>query len=178
MIARQQTNAAGLEIITSSERFYSKPYLCPARIWTNGYGHTKGVTPTTPPVTHEQALINLRADMADAERAVARLVNVPLTSNQYSALVSLVFNIGSGRFQSSTLRMRLNRGDYAAAAAQFKVWRMGGGKVLAGLVTRRRREEALFNTPDQRRAPSAASNSNRIAQAINDATRAMAGKLS
>lgn len=173
MIPRQQTNAAGVTIVKESEVFYSRPYLCPARVWTNGYGHTKGVTKDTPAISIETAEANLLLDLADAEAAVSRLVNVPLNANQYSALVSLVFNIGSGRFQSSTLRMRLNRGEYEAAADQFKVWRMGGGKVLPGLIIRRRKETLLFNAPVATTKAKKASAGDDLAGAITAATRKM-----
>jgi len=76
--------------------------------------------------------------------AVNKTVKVPLTSNQFSALVSLCFNIGIGAFQKSTLVRVLNQGNYGEAANQFLRWNQGGGKVLAGLVRRRQRERELF----------------------------------
>ena len=67
-----------------------------------------------------------------------------LNENQFSALVSFVYNIGGSRFRSSTLRQRLRREDYAKASAEFPKWRRAAGKILKGLVARRKREQALF----------------------------------
>lgn len=142
-------NTAGLDIIKKFEGFYPERYLCPAGRWTQGYGHTKGITRTSPRIDQATADQWLREDVAAAEMAVMRLTAVPLTSNQYSALVSLVFNIGSGNFQSSTLRMRLNRGDYIGASEQFGRWVFARGVKLAGLVARRAQERQLFDTPER-----------------------------
>lgn len=70
---------------------------------------------------------------------------VPLTADRYGALVSLVFNIGSGHFHDSTLLRVLNLGKYDAAGECFAAWNRGGGKVLPGLVVRRRKEMELWN---------------------------------
>ena len=67
-----------------------------------------------------------------------------ISDNQFSALVSFTFNVGAGALQRSTLRMKLNRGEYQNAAGEFPKWRMAGGRVLAGLVRRRAAERALF----------------------------------
>ncbi|KQD16250.1 lysozyme [Acinetobacter baumannii] len=69
---------------------------------------------------------------------------MPLTQNQFDALVSLAYNIGSGAFKGSTLLKLLNKGDYKGAADQFLVWNKAGGKVMKGLVRRREAERALF----------------------------------
>ena len=83
-------------------------------------------------------------DLADAQSAVRTMVTVPLNANQFSALVDFVFNEGSGHFESSTLLRLLNAGDYTGSDAQFAAWDKAGGKVLAGLLTRRNAEAALF----------------------------------
>ena len=70
-------------------------------------------------------------------------MTVPLTQNQFDALVSLTYNIGSGAFNNSTL-LKLNKGDYQGAADQFLVWNKADGKVMKGLVRRREAERALF----------------------------------
>jgi lysozyme len=80
------------------------------------------------------------------EEQVARSVEVELTENQFSALVSLVYNIGITQFNKSTLRKNLNKGDYEEAANQFLVWRKGGGKILRGLEIRRAKEKDLFDS--------------------------------
>lgn len=86
----------------------------------------------------------LRADLGTAEAAVNRLVTVPLTQNQFDALVSLVFNIGEGNFSKSTLLRRLNAGEREAAAGQFGRWNKSKGVELAGLTKRRAAERELF----------------------------------
>lgn len=136
-------------IIAEFEGFRAAPYLCPAGVWTIGYGTTRygdgrAVWSGSPPIDEADARRLLRADMRHAEAAVDALVNVPLTKNQHAALVSLVFNIGRRAFSASTLLMQLNLGKYDAAAGQFLVWVRGGGRVLPGLVRRRAAEAALF----------------------------------
>jgi lysozyme len=78
---------------------------------------------------------------------VARLVEVPVTENQFSALVSICQNIGSGNFQKSTFRMKLNRKDYFGCAKNLWLYRRANGPILAGLVLRRESERKLFLTP-------------------------------
>ena len=86
----------------------------------------------------------VRHELARTEYDVSRLINVPLTENQFGALVSFTYNVGSGNLKASTLRQKLNRGDYAGAADEFPKWRRAGGKILRGLVRRRAAERALF----------------------------------
>lgn len=139
------TNDAGLDLIKRYEGYRATAYICPAGVLTIGYGHTgAGVRLGT--ITEQQAEELLRADLRVAERAVLRLINVPLTDNQYAALVSFVFNLGSGALQRSTLRQKLNRGEYDAAAQEFHKWIFAGGKRLRGLVRRRAEESELFQT--------------------------------
>ena len=83
-------------------------------------------------------------DMTYAAQAVDRLVKVPLTQNQFDALVSFVFNIGDGAFAASTLLRYLNKGRYQEAAVEFMRWIHAGGKRLDGLIRRRRAEQELF----------------------------------
>jgi lysozyme len=88
----------------------------------------------------------LRKDLNRFEQGVLRLINVKLTQGQFDALVSFSFNVGLGNLQNSTLRMKLNRGDYEGAAEQFLVWTKAGGKVLKGLVIRRTHEKEMFES--------------------------------
>ena len=83
-------------------------------------------------------------DLKKFESTVNSAVTVPINQNQFDALVSLAYNIGTGAFKESTLLKKLNLGDYKAAAAQFAVWNRGGGKVMQGLVNRRAVERKLF----------------------------------
>ena len=84
------------------------------------------------------------SDLADAQASVNTLVTVALSQNQYDALVSFTFNLGGGALGGSTLLRILNSGDYAGAAAQFPVWDHVAGIVSAGLLARRRAEQAMF----------------------------------
>jgi lysozyme len=86
-----------------------------------------------------------RVDVQNFERGVLRLVpGVVGRQGSFDALVSFAFNAGLGNLQRSTIRMRANRGDWEGAAAAFRMWTKGGGKVLPGLVKRREAEIALF----------------------------------
>ena len=147
--APTRTSDEGLTLIKRFEGCSLKAYLCTAGIPTIGYGHTG------PELTHKDVTDGfyitparadelLRKDLLTAEVAVARYTTVPLNQNQFDALVSLVFNIGTGAFQKSTLLKRLNAAAYNDAADQFLVWRRAGGKVSLGLERRRQQERELF----------------------------------
>ena len=138
-----QISKAGLDLIKQFEGLYLKAYRCPAGVPTIGYGHTAGVA-MGQTIAQQQADDYLRRDVRQFERAVARLVSVPLTQGQFDALVSFAFNLGEGALAQSTLLRLLNAGDYAGAAAQFERWNKAGGRVLPGLVRRRAAERALF----------------------------------
>ena len=88
----------------------------------------------------------LQGTRLDAEGAINKLVKSELTENMFSAIASLVYNIGTGNFQRSTLKMKLNRGEYENAADEFGKWRKAGGRILKGLVRRRAQERELFLT--------------------------------
>lgn len=124
--------------------------------WTIGVGHTgfvdgvrvaRGMT-----ITFAKSRQLLREDISNTERHVRTLVRVPITNHQKAALVSLVFNIGVGNFQASTLLRKLNAGDTGGAADQFLVWDKArvNGKLtqMAGLVERRALEREMFLTDD------------------------------
>jgi GH24 family phage-related lysozyme (muramidase) len=129
-----------------------KSYRCPANVATIYAGLTRGVKDGMI-ITEEQGKKMLAKELATFEDAVERLVTVPMNQNRFDALVLLAYNIGVGAFQKSTLLKLLNQGKYAAAAAQFERWNKGGGRVLPGLVTRRKREAALFMEPMKDDAP-------------------------
>lgn len=139
-----RVNQEGLDLIKRFESLRLKSYLCPAGVWTIGYGHTRGVTPGIV-ITEAEAERLLREDIEPCERAVSSACKVPLTSAQFSALVSLVFNIGAGAFSKSTLLKLLNQGQYSEAEKQFKRWNKAGGRELPGLTRRRAAEAELFN---------------------------------
>ena len=143
-----KTSSNGTALIREFEGFVANAYLCPSKVWTIGIGTT--IYPNGVKVkkgdkcTLEQAHEYLAHDMIEFEKTVNDSVKVPLSQNQFDALVSLAYNIGSGAFKNSTLLKKLNAKDYAGAADQFLVWNKGGGKVLKGLVRRRDAERALF----------------------------------
>ncbi len=136
-------NQAGVELIKQFEGFSAKPYLCPAKVWTIGYGHTGGVTKLTPPITKSEAEQILRDDLCEYEYLVKSLVLVPLNENQFSALVSLVFNVGVTPL-THTMGKLLNKNDYLGAAQQFERWCHVRSTVVFGLVRRRAAEKDLF----------------------------------
>jgi len=160
----------GLDLMHKYEGFRNKPYLCPADIWTIGYGHVLYQEQIRLPVIRidnkPDVLIRkkyplksgdnrvwtkpeidelFRTDVAAFERGVLRLVpGVVGRQGSFDALVSFAFNAGLGNLQRSTIRMKANRGDWEGAAEAFMAWVKGGGKVLPGLVKRRQAEIALF----------------------------------
>lgn len=142
------TSQTGINLISSFEDLELKAYLCPAGVWTIGNGTTiypNGVKVKKGDVCSlDQAKAYFAHDLKRFEASVNNLVKVPLSQNQFDALVSLVYNIGSGNFASSTLLKKLNAKDYAGAADQFPRWNKAGGKVLNGLIRRRDAERALF----------------------------------
>ena len=141
------TGVSDVSLIKEFEGLYLEAYLCPANKWTIGYGHTKTVRPGMK-ITERGAEELLRQDLAWCEDAVRENVKVPLTQNQFDALVSFVFNVGEGAFKKSTLLKKLNAGDYEGAANELLRWTRGGGKVLKGLVRRREAERQLFLAGD------------------------------
>lgn len=135
----------GMALTESFEGLSLTPYKDLVGVWTNGYGNTHGVVPSTP-ITKEQAVADLADNISGAEYVVNKVVTVPLTQGQFDALVDFVFNLGSGNFQSSTLLRKLNAKDYAGASAEFPKWNHAGGVEVKGLTRRRLAEQALFNS--------------------------------
>lgn len=133
-----------IDIIKKHEGLRLEAYMpTPNDVWTIGYGHTH-TTEKGMKITAGQAESLLRKDILWVEKAVNKLVVVPLTQNQFDALSSLVFNIGEGAFSTSTLLRLLNAGDYEGAANQFPRWNKQKGRVLNGLTRRRQEERQLF----------------------------------
>lgn len=151
------------------EGYRNKPYLCPAHIWTIGYGHVLYQDQIKLPVIRREGYQGLirkeyplsegdnrvwtkeeinelfRVDVRNFERGVFRLVpNVFGRQGAFDAMVSFAFNAGLGNLQRSQIRMKALRDDWEGAAQAFRQWTRGGGKVLPGLVKRREDEIALF----------------------------------
>src|SRR5215472_2315141 len=143
----REINKRGLELVKHFESLFLKAYQDPVGVWTIGWGHTgikhndgtvfKGRT-----ITEQDAHELLRHDMTTFAERVSSFITVPLNDDQFDALVSFDFNTGG--LGKSTLRKKLNNGDYAGAANEFPKWNKAGGKVLRGLTRRRKSEQNLF----------------------------------
>jgi len=156
-----KVSAAAIKTIKCHEGVKTRPYQCPALIWSVGVGHV--IDPSHIAVKYEErrnlpipdgwdrslAMDEVDAilaqDLARFERGVARLCPAAL-GNQgiFDALVSFSFNVGLGNLQRSGLRMKTNRGDFDEAADEFLKWTKAAGRVLPGLVKRRNDERAMF----------------------------------
>jgi lysozyme len=146
----------GLDLIARFEGFVPHAYEDPIGHCTVAFGHLihhGACTPAdfkvfgskaNPRFTREQGLALLKLDVQPRENAVDNLVSVPLTQNQFDALVSFVFNVGTRNFETSTMRRLLNNGQRQAAADEFGRWVHASGVVLPGLVVRRAAERAMF----------------------------------
>lgn len=144
----QKTNDKGIKLIKDHEGLRLKAYKCQAGRWTIGYGHTKNVFYGMV-ITQEMAEAFFKEDLEDCERILSYSAKVPLTNNQFSALVSMMFNFGTDKIRKSTLMKRINSG--ASAESINSEWRRwihvkenGITKVSEGLVKRREAEIALF----------------------------------
>ena len=139
-----------IKMIKHHEGVRQQPYQDPIGLWTVGVGHLIGDGKTLPKqwsktLSMEEVDHILKEDLNRFERGVNTLIPITrLTQNQFDALVSFSFNVGLGNLQASTLRAKLNRGEYEGAANEFPKWRKAGGRVLAGLVRRRADEKNLF----------------------------------
>ncbi len=147
-------------MIKHHEGVRTKPYQCPAKLWTIGVGHV--IDPNhcnlniearaclaCPPgwnrvFTMEEVDAILAKDLERFVRGVVRYCPDGLTQGRLDALTSFAFNVGLGTLQRSTLRQKHNRGDFAGAADEFLKYTKAGGKVLKGLVNRRNDERALY----------------------------------
>lgn len=135
----RKTSDALVSALKYFEGYRADAYKCPGGVWTVGYGHTHGVR-RGDHYTECFAEESLREDIAHVERQVLEL-GVCCTQGQLDALVSLAFNIGIGRLRSSTLLRTIKRGATAdVITREWKRWRLAGGKVQPGLVTRRQWE--------------------------------------
>ncbi len=137
---------SGLALTESFEGIRLAAYPDPASggdPWTIGYGHTKGVK-RGDICTPAQAVAWLIEDAQWAQDEVNQLVTHDIDQDENNSLVDFVFNLGAGKFASSTLLKDINAGNFEAAANEFEKWDMAAGKVMAGLLRRRLAEKALF----------------------------------
>lgn len=145
------------ELCQRFEGFSTKPYLCPAGVWTIGYGSTyypggRRVTPDDGQVTEKEARAMLMYELLHTYapgvlRQCPGLLPLAILNNDWGklcAIVDFAYNLGVGRLQTSTLRRKINACDWTSAKAELAKWVRGGGRVLPGLVKRRAAEAALI----------------------------------
>jgi lysozyme len=140
----------GYLFITKHEGLSLKPYLCPAKIPTIGYGNTyysdgKRVTLLDKDITKQQAFDMFKEIANRFGKRVDELVTSDINQNQFNALVSFAYNVGTGNFASSTLLKKINKNpNDLTLKAEFLRWNKAGGKVLNGLTNRRNEEADLY----------------------------------
>ena len=140
----------GYLLITKFEGLRLKPYLCSAKIPTIGYGNTyypdgKRVTLLDKEITKQEAFDMFKEVANRFAKRVNELVTSNINQNQFNALVSFAYNVGTGNFSSSTLLKKVNRNpDDLTIKDEFLRWNKAGGKVLNGLTNRRNEEADLY----------------------------------
>ena len=138
----------GIDLIKHFEGCELEAYQCAAGVWTIGYGSTHGVQEGDK-WSQEKADYMLIKELEDEyEGYINDMVNVPINQCQFDALVSWVYNLGPSNLKQSTLLKVLNSGDYAGVFEQILRWNKVGGKVLEGLMRRRKAEALMFDGKD------------------------------
>ena len=146
-----------LRMICKHEGVCHRAYVCPAGILTIGVGHviTKsdraaGLHLRT--LTNDEVMALLERDI---QARIPQVLNLIEDANQmqFAALLSFIFNIGSGNFRSSTLRRKHNKFNFVGAAMEFGKWRKAGGKILKGLVRRRAEEREMYEGGGHQQPP-------------------------
>jgi len=140
-----EISAKGLDLIKKFEGLELESYLCPADVWTIGYGSTKGVKEGMS-ITEEEAEALLKKEAQEYCDYVKEYVSVTLTQNQFDALVSWTYNLGPRNLKNSTLLEVLNKEEYDKVPEQILRWTKAAGKELNGLVRRRQAEADLFQS--------------------------------
>ena len=137
-----------VDLVKFFEGFEGKAYLCPANVWTIGYGRTKNVQEGDR-ITKVQAERDLLEELEEFAEQVLNSVKVELTQNELDALTSWTYNLGVGNLNSSTLLKKLNTGDKDSVPSEMLRWNKAAGKVLAGLTRRREAEAKLWEKAAQ-----------------------------
>ena len=132
-----------IDLVKFFEGFEAKAYLCPASVWTIGYGRTRNVKEGDV-VNEKQAERDLLEELEEFGYQVLNTVKVSLEQSQFDALTSWTYNLGVGNLQSSTLLKKLNSGDKNSVPSEMLRWNKAAGKVLAGLTRRREAEAKLW----------------------------------
>jgi GH24 family phage-related lysozyme (muramidase) len=164
-----KVSKAGEDLMHFFEGYRNKPYRCSAAIWTVGWGHAMYVDQLSLPNVRKEGYTGLlrsdyqlkegdnrawskeelvelfKVDINSFERGVLRLSpNLASHQSKFDSVVSFAYNAGLGNYQRSTIRIKVNRGDWEGAAEAFMSWTKAGGKEVAGLVKRRKAEKTLF----------------------------------
>lgn len=133
------------------EGYRAKPYLCPAGVPTIGYGSTyyadgRKVTLEDAPMSEPDARALLMYELQHTylPGTLRQCPSLIADERKCNAIVDFCYNLGIGRLQTSTLKRKINAGDWESAREQLMLWTKGGGKVLPGLVRRREAEKALL----------------------------------
>ena len=142
-------NKQGIQLVKSFEGCFLNAYLCPAKVWTIGYGSTKYTNGKSvkqgDKITQQEAETLLSDTLDEFSKGVSKLIKVELNDNQFSALVSFAFNLGVGSLSKSTLLKKVNSNPNDKTIEQeFMKWVNAGGKKLNGLVRRRTAESKLY----------------------------------
>ena len=132
-----------IDLVKFFEGFEPRAYLCPANVWTIGYGRTKNVKEGDE-LTELQAERDLLEELDEFAEQVLNTVKISLDQNELDALTSWTYNLGVGNLQSSTLLKKLNSGDKNSVPSEMVRWNKAAGKVLAGLTRRREAEAKLW----------------------------------
>lgn len=138
------------ELYTLIKRFEGcrlRPYLCPAGVWTCGWGSTGADVIPGRAWTQEYADRRMRQDAEKFARGTLALCP-NLSGNDLCAIADFAYNLGLGNLRISTLRKRINAGDREAAYRELRKWVRGGGRALPGLVKRREAEIALMQSAE------------------------------
>ena len=136
-------STAGVDLLTHFEGLRLEAYQDSVGVWTIGYGHTKGVTPSMK-ITESQANNLLKTELIEYQNYINSMVNISLDQCQFDALVCWVYNLGPTNLKNSTLLTLLNQGVKFQIPEQIRRWNRAGGKVLKGLVRRREAEALMF----------------------------------
>ena len=132
-----------IDLVKFFEGFEPKAYLCPANVWTIGYGRTKNVKEGDE-LTELQAERDLLEELDEFAEQVLNTVKISLDQNELDALTSWTYNLGVGNLHSSTLLKKLDSGDKNSDPSEMVRWNKAAGKVLAGLTRRREAEAKLW----------------------------------
>lgn len=146
-----KTSHVGKNLIKHFEGFRAIAYLCPAGVWTIGYGTTRingKLISEVAKITTDEADVLLEQDLKVFEDSINQNVAAKLSQNQFDALSSFVYNVGVGNFKKSTLLKKLNANKPLDAAEEFLKWNKANKVILPGLTKRRKMEKELFLSKD------------------------------